>query len=146
MSVDIFIYPEVLTANGWRSVAKSSTTGAAPLKYELAANQHELFWVLSSSARRDGMNNEDYPRIEEPRGLPEDCSPEVLTEVNNYRKDCCMFNTSWLTLAELEEHKSRHFEGRKGCGVLYGLNRITEELKEYGESGAVRVVFWFDNP
>lgn len=108
--------------------------------------------------------------LSEPKGLPDDLSPEVAKEAEEWAGDG--HSHSWLTLKELlafdydktfrdkrvtkqvapdfwndaalaEEGEGAHVTYRERLGEPFF--RALEVLKTLGEPENVRVVFWFDN-
>jgi hypothetical protein len=112
----------------------------------------------------DVRNYSHSPVIAEPRGLPDDVSPEMRTECDEWG-DC--HSTSWLTLAELlaydydqvfwdrrvtkgnngaalaDEGEGRHLPLREFLGPWY-FGQL-DELTRLGDPSSVRIVFWFDS-
>jgi len=109
----------------------------------------------------DIRNDAHVPVIAEPRGLPEDCSPEVAKSYAAWGVDG--HTPSWLTLAELQafDYDLRFWNRRaaladEGEGTHETIRELLgpgyfDELCRLGEMwpglGAdnVRIVFWFDS-
>ncbi|WP_137279542.1 hypothetical protein [Pseudomonas rhizoryzae] len=89
----------------------------------------------------------DTPYALEPRGIPEDVSPEVLREVE--RMDCDGHSHSHLTLLELQALAARlqaETSDEEHAWALEGLNALIASVEEEGISPEdIRVVFFFYN-
>lgn len=112
-------------------------------------------------------NYSAVPPISEPRGFPDDASKSVRLDYESWSSDA--HSASWLTVAELtafnydtpmEDRRvtrqlaPNYFDG--GCTAEPGCGRQTtyreflgskyfDELRRIEQSGAERIVFWFDN-
>lgn len=118
----------------------------------------------------DVRNYSCVPAISQPRGIPDDVSPEVAQENNDWADDG--HSHSWLSLAELltvdyeqvfwdrrvtrqeapnfwngaalaNEGEGKHITLREHLSE--GYFRVLETLKTLGSPDDVRIVFWFDN-
>lgn len=118
----------------------------------------------------DVRNYSCVPAISQPRGIPDDVSPEVAQENNDWADDG--HSRSWLSLAELlatdyeqvfwdrrvtkqtspnswngaalaDEGEGKHITLREHLSE--GYFRVLETLKTLGNPDDVRIVFWFDN-
>jgi hypothetical protein len=99
-------------------------------------------------------NYHDIPALSEPRGIPADASPVVAAAYEHWREDA--HSMGWLSVAELLA-----FDYDMGLSIPAGSNGDWDErpttfreylgepyfddLRQVAESGAERVVFWFDN-
>jgi hypothetical protein len=99
-------------------------------------------------------NYHDIPALSEPRGIPVDTSPSVTAAYERWREDA--HSMGWLSVAELLA-----FDYDTGLSIPAGSNGDWDErpttfrtylgepyfddLRQVAESGAERVVFWFDN-
>lgn len=107
----------------------------------------------------DVRNYSCVPAISQPRGIPDDVSPEVAQEINNWADDG--HSHSWLSLSELlavdyekvlnprngaafaDEGEGMHITLREHLSERYF--RVLETLKTLGSPDDVRIVFWFDS-
>lgn len=107
---------------------------------------YDLFAILAGV----GPRGDNFIPIVLPRGLPDNVSDEVKEYVQSLGDEArCV---SYLTLAELES-----FDWRRSRSLSEGLPYedyakpfLSEALPllanlASGESGSVRVIFWFDN-
>jgi hypothetical protein len=149
MGCDIHSYVEIRNGNQWES----------SLNEVFDYRNYGLFGFLA-----DVRNYSHSPVIAEPRGLPDDVSPELRAEYDEWG-DC--HSTSWLTLAELlaydydqtfwdrrvtkgnngaalaDEGEGRHLTLREFLASSYFAQ--LDYLAKLGDPSTVRVVFWFDN-
>lgn len=98
-----------------------------------SGRSYALFGILA------GVRSDEEP-IVEPRGLPEDMSHEV----KHASEECDFFwlgdhSFSWLTLAELLEHRQRIAK------VSPEFDKVITALQKVGPPEDVRIVFGFDN-
>ena len=105
-----------------------------------------------------GIRDGDIVPISEPRGLPDDVSPEVDKALNgpslrstDFWSDPGLHSYSWLTLAELQAvDPDRPFNGKLGGEPLRdylgeGFFDQVTALAQLGNPEDVRVVFAFDS-
>lgn len=158
MGCDIHAYVEVKKsqADKWEQVKDFS-----PFHWR----SYAVFGFLA-----DVRNYSHCTPISEPKGLPDDLSPEVAGKAEYWDWDG--HSHSWLTLKELLgfdydkvfwdrrvskqvapnvwngtalalEGEGQHITYREHLGAQFF--RDLETLKTFGEPENVRVVFWFDN-
>jgi hypothetical protein len=113
---DIHLYVEVRDGGRWRHVpvADNYRDAAGDLDYEQYANDplyvgrnYALFAILAGVRNGRGVvdgadTGNRYVPIADPRGLPEDLTPEVRAEANDWRGDA--HGHSWHSLAHLLEY------------------------------------------
>ena len=119
---------------------------------------YDLFAVLA-----DVRNYDNVEYIEDPRGIPNDCTEYVALEYERWDIDA--HSASWFTLRELIEFKVEHDpRDRFGRDILKPLidklKKRADELDliwdfEWGRENTakvaleraenIRIVFWFDN-
>lgn len=152
MGCDIHSYVEQLDAEGrWQNVDT-----AAPFDWR----SYSVFGFLA-----DVRNYSAVTPIDEPRGLPDDLSPDVAEAWDYWRGDA--HSATWLTVHELaafdydQEVNDRRIT-RNGDGGVTGspeegevttyrrflgeaFDRDVERLRGLGDPERVRVVLWFDN-
>lgn len=147
MGADIHTYVETFRDGRWQHETGALVTPidqwsdpAAPFDWR----HYPMFGFLA------GVRDHDVPTIAQPRGLPDDVSPEVRAENADGE---WYHSASWLTLAELlaydgydQPTKTRYgFTGplREGLGPMFFQH--LDELGKLGRPEDVRVVFWFDS-
>ncbi len=89
--------------------------------------------------------------IYDPRGLPEDISPEALKEYQSWEEDA--HTPSWLTTVELRKcldmtikEYSKEYDVEDVKLWLKSYEKIYEYMKHKEDEGEEsRIVFWFDN-
>jgi len=96
-----------------------------------------LFGILA------GVRDRSVKPISEPRGLPQDVSPEVEARSEYLGVDG--HSHSWLTLAELYAYPWEEVMGDAYGAPKYFVSETLPRLEKLGESENVRVVFFFDN-
>jgi hypothetical protein len=110
----------------------------------LWARHYALFAVLA-----DVRNYWNIKPISQPKGLPDDVSPEVAAEADYWGTDG--HSHSWLTLRELEALPLSHYvPDDMPLALLEDWNRLLDELRQRAKefsvsSDDIRIVFWFDN-
>lgn len=168
MGCDIHSYVEVRRPDGaWQMLAGDLFEG----EYEQDRTEpfpHRTYGLFGFLA--DVRNYSHVPSLDKPRGLPEDVSAELAEKYADWGVDA--HSASWLTLAELLRHdydqvfwdrrvireirsglfdgaatagegEGRHLSLREFLGEWY-FERL-EAMRRFGDPGAVRIVFWFDN-
>lgn len=83
----------------------------------------------------------DSPRIiSEPKGMPNDCCPEIKEECKRWGSDG--HSHSWLTLRELQEFDWSEY----GTTCDKFREEVIPKLQKHSKNPEnVRIVFWFDN-
>ena len=115
--------------------------------YDFEPDRDRVYSLFGALA---GTRGELEP-LYEPRGLPEDITPETLAEYNLFEADA--HTPSWLTTKELRECLDLTI---KDYSDKYGENEVKSWLKSYewiyeymkyseDEGEPSRIVFWFDN-
>lgn len=162
MGTDIHTYVEVQTAKGWQQV---SGRHFGPWGRDFAPFDSRSYGVFAFLA---GVRN--YSAVEpiaEPRGFPDDASPNVR---EHYEED--LYCPSWLLVSELlAVDYDREINDRRGmserepgsydCGATLppeegtvqplreflreGFMEDLEALAALGDPDKTRVVFWFEN-
>lgn len=137
MGCDIHHFFEVRRGNRWYSVhaeipspyggGEVSLLGAPDL-----GRNYSLFGHLAGVRHSPVLGP-----IAEPRGLPEDISPEVQRQADFWEDDA--HSHSWLTLKEIRDNQDRHRQ------LVDLAEHMTWSLWGYGRGDSVRMVFWFDN-
>jgi hypothetical protein len=155
MGCDIHSFVEIKTDGVWRWIYNV-------VDEPFSWRNYGIFGFLA-----DVRNYSRSPVIAQPRGLPDDVSPELRDTSDNYD----FHSHSWLTLAELMTYDyDRTFWNRRvmkltADGILDGA-ALAEEgegrtvslreflgdhffeqlqtLAELGDPEDVRIVFWFD--
>jgi hypothetical protein len=104
-----------------------------------------LFAILA-----DVRNRYNIQPISQPKGLPEDVSPEVKKQSDDENGDA--HTRSWLTLKELLEYDwQQKFEDDNDeifpleAMVIPFVSEFIPRLSKIDEPENVRMVFWFDN-
>ena len=159
MGCDIHIWAERKTSYGHKAVTDTKfTDGPAPFDWR----SYGMFGFLAGV-----RNYSDVPPISEPRGFPDDMSPEAVDELDAWDTDA--HTPSWLTVEELAAFDyDQPVEDRRitvqvapnawnGAGTAEpGGGKMTtwreflgkafmDDLEKLKASGADRIVFWFDN-
>lgn len=93
---------------------------------------YDLFTALANVRNY----NERVTPIAEPRGLPDDVSPEVRADSDAWDSDG--HSHSWHTLEALLAYD---WEANR----LGYFRRVLDEMAKLGPPNRVRAVFWFDN-
>ncbi len=173
MGCDIHSFAEVRKNGKWEKVGEvfplddwdrnyfKKDFGDSPINWR----DYSLYGWLA-----DVRNYSCVPAISQPRGIPDDVSPEVAQENNDWADDG--HSHSWLSLAELlavnyetvfwdrrvtrqeapnfwngaalaNEGEGKHITLREHLSE--GYFRVLETLKTLGNPDDVRIVFWFDN-
>lgn len=91
---------------------------------------YSLFGILADVRTRE------HPPLAQPRGVPDDASPEYLKRVDDYGSDG--HSHSWFLLSELLAHKWSHDH-------RYFVNTTLTFMKRGGDPTKIRAVFFFDN-
>lgn len=152
MSTDIILFVEKKIKGVWTSVDEPETdeNRCRNLKSIYDDRNYELFAMLA-----DVRNYYDIVPICEPRGLPDDVSPEVREGFDNI---WCEGTFGWLTVAELKAYDwERTFEDgwrkkthtyREAAGSFYTETIPKLERLARGwflrDDDSVRIVFWLD--
>ncbi len=131
MATDIWIHIEF----------KSRKTGKWTYAYEADGERYyEMFGVLAGTRG-------DSDALYEPRGLPNDASPETLKEYKDFGEDA--HTPCWLTTQELKECMDQ-LEKKFNPMVVnieqnpyYKIYEIMKYMEDQGEP--CRMIFWFDN-
>jgi hypothetical protein len=156
MGCDIHIHTEVRKCKYWQHATGNFSEGSAPFDWR----SYNLYGFLA------GVRN--YSAVEpicEPKGFPDDASPETNASYEYW--DCDAHSATWLTLEELLavdyeaiiEDRRVTRNGNGGCTCEPGegepmplreflgpfFMRDLATLQEMGAPEDVRVVFWFDN-
>lgn len=159
MGCDIHIYTERKSADGYKRVeGVKFTEGPDPFDWR----SYGMFGFLAGV-----RNYSDVTPIAELRGAPDDMSAETASDYEAWFGDA--HSASWLAVTELTAFdydrmmEDRRVTVRRPSGVLDGGataeagggQEMTyreflgpaffEDLKTLSETGADRVVFWFDN-
>lgn len=80
------------------------------------------------------------PCISKPKGLPEDCSIEVMRECNRWSSDA--HSKSYLTLKEIKDFDWNEYG--KTCDEF--IEKTIPKLESFNtDPEDIRIVFWFDN-
>jgi hypothetical protein len=80
------------------------------------------------------------PVVSEPKGLPDDCCPEIIQEAKNWGSDG--HTHSWLTLKEMEDFDWSPY----GATCDDFMTEVFSKLRDQSSNPEnVRIVFWFDN-
>ena len=114
--------------------------------YDFEADGDRVYALFGTLARLRGTFY-----LYDPRGLPNDVSPEVLAEYQSWEEDA--HTPSWLTTNELRECLDQTI---KEYSDEYGEKEVKSWLKTYegiyeymkfneDEGKPSRIVFWFDN-
>lgn len=88
----------------------------------------------------------DTPHALEPKGIPDDASPEVKREIEQW--DCDGHTHSYLTLRELKELAAKVLVVGGDDNLAYaveGVRALIESVDEGANPDDIRVVFFFDN-
>lgn len=115
----------------------------------------------------DVRNYSSLKPISEPKGFPDDASPEVFNNFEDW--DCDAHTPSWVLVEELlnfnydsicedrrvtKQLSANFFSGGETCDSGEGVktsyreffgDEFFEDFEELKSSGAERIVFWFDN-
>ncbi|TIW05734.1 MAG: hypothetical protein E5V74_01730 [Mesorhizobium sp.] len=152
MGCDIYIVAERKTADGYKAIRDVQfTEGTAPFDWR----SYGLFGFLA-----DVRNYSQVPPIAQPRGLPDDASPEARDDAE------LNITHSWLSVSELKAFDyDRLVEDRRLNGQPWDGRSVTTEpgfgemvtyraflgeaffrdLEKLVECGADRIVFCFDS-
>lgn len=123
---------------------------------------YQLFGILA------GVRSDEYPQMDDARGLPPDVSDEVRAKFDEYSDD--YHTPSWYTLNELEswynnkenfhsvDYKDEAFKPylrrikkedkdmrERFKSFMWGVDFMASLAEYYVAPQNVRVVFWFDN-
>ena len=98
---------------------------------------YALFAILADV--RNGLD--EFTPIAEPRGVPDDASPEYRAEVAVWSGDG--HSHSWLTLKELQAYDWHKTTCTGESGEF--VEQVIPMLAELGAPDDVRIVFFFDN-
>lgn len=129
MGCDIHFYVEASIDGEWRSADHwDDSEGFLQARYPFyEGRNYSLFGELA------GVRGYDKEPIDDPRGLPDDASPEVRKAAQQWGND--VFSHTWLLLEEI-----------LGTGLPPDTLRRLEILAEaVGGPSRVRIVAWFDN-
>lgn len=155
MGCDIHLYVEKLEDGSWKSADKWM-----PIPEDEREDYRDLTETIEYGTRLYNGRNyalfavlgnvRNYWRIkpiDEPRGLPVDCSPQVRTESDYWDSDG--HSHSWFTLEELQsfdwtQKVPSRTETLAECAGLF-LTEALPALQALGEPDKIRIVFWFDN-
>lgn len=154
MGCDIHMYVEKLQneeqqdfedKKPWREIYRpvqrifSDNISAWDINYYGYENRNYTLFAILAGVR----NYKDWEPIHEPKGIPDDCSPFVLSEYKDWDTDG--HSHSWFTLQELLDYDwGQISEVKKYCSPF--IDTTIERLKELGEVYEnIRIVFWFDN-
>jgi hypothetical protein len=160
MGCDIHAYVEIRRDGTWHHFDEKVFGHGGLTAEPFDWRDYGLFGFLA-----DVRNYSRSPVIAEPRGIPDDVSPEVLGEYDEWGVDA--HTPTWLTAAELlaydydavfwdrrvtkngngaalaeeGEGEDRTLRDLLGTGYFGDL----DQLAKLGMPDDVRVVFWFDN-
>lgn len=121
---------------------------------------YQVFGVLA------GVRSDEYPQMDEVRGLPSDCPQELVDYIDSWGPDA--HDISWYSLAELNKavkNKKKYpkhplwydddgnpHKDKEDYGPHYGLKRLRDNVRCFAELDSwindpedVRVVFFFDS-
>ncbi len=154
------MYVEVRKNNKWEKVGqvfkgwKEGILSDQPYH----GRNYDLFAILANVRNGRGFagikTGEGFNPISEPKGLPEDVSPEVKQSSDDWDVDG--HSHSWHTVADLINynwHQETISYGEKGKYFEFCedfLDNTVPSLEELGvelpgRASDVRIVFWFDN-
>jgi hypothetical protein len=152
MGADIHSHVEVFRDGAWRKATgnlfptNEARYGERPDE-PFPHRNYRMFGFLA------GVRDHDIPPITQPRGLPDDVSPEVRADhgPDDVHDGDGYFSASWLTVAELldEDPYDRTFLSAEGTTTVrdyldeWFFERVAE-LTAIGDPKLTRVVFWFD--
>lgn len=130
MGCDIHSFAEKKTDSGYEPVDQ----------HPFSKRNHEVFGFLA-----DVRNYSAVTPISTPRGLPGDVSAYVRDKYRSFGMDA--HTPSWLSVAELAafNYDAETDEGVRMTWREFLGDGFFEDLAKLKESGADRVVFWFDN-
>ncbi|MBR5698605.1 MAG: hypothetical protein IKX44_08330 [Prevotella sp.] len=115
--------------------------------YDFEADGDRIYSLFGALA---GTRGKLEPMFD-PRGLPDDVTPETLEEYNLFEEDA--HTPSWLTTNELREcldqtikEYSDEYGEKEVKSWLKNYEKIYEYMKYSEDEGEPsRIVFWFDN-
>lgn len=109
MGCDIHLYAEKrvngvwVTADEWREVPKWEEAHMERINSFYGDRNYDLFAILADVRNGHGFagvkTGEGFVPISDPRGIPEDCSPEYRREVESWGGDG--HSHSWVTLEDI---------------------------------------------
>ncbi|HEX8721148.1 MAG TPA: hypothetical protein VF736_10990 [Pyrinomonadaceae bacterium] len=113
MGTDIYMYAEVRRGGAWRPAEPlvrneyyveggGHTDGAEYRPREMFDDRDYVLFAVLAGVRRSRHTDTDYEPVSEPKGLPEDLSPELRGWAGRFGGD--IYCPSWLTLRELLEY------------------------------------------
>lgn len=158
MGCDIHVHAEKREGDRWVKVALPEIPHASWSEAPFESRQYSKFGFLA-----DVRNYSAIPPIAQPRGVPDDISPEVRHDYEGWGLDA--HSASWLSLDELLAHDyeqqvedrrcTRNGNGGSTCepgeGERQTLRKFLEgtdffeSLEVAQKEGVERIVFWFDN-
>lgn len=157
MGCDIYLYVQVKTGSGWKTVDYKNLLGELPLNYRC----YSRFAFLAGARNYDCCTP-----LSEPKGLPDDLNDDSIVEQSDDR-----IKASYFTLSELFAFDyDQTFENRRvtrqtgpnmwdsGCITEVGEGKIIsyrenlgegffeslKTLQTLGDNDHVRIVFFFD--
>lgn len=158
MGADIHVYIEqkVITEDNqskkeWISLDEweydlSADVKIVPLRKSYWVERNYLLFAILANVR----NDYNIQPISQPKGLPEDVSPEVKNQSDEENGDA--HTRSWLTLKELLEYDwQQEFEDDNSeifpleAMVIPFVSEFILRLSKIDKPENVRMVFWFDN-
>jgi hypothetical protein len=133
MGCDIHFYVEKKIDNSWMPVKADRHSELTYRNWAYSGRDYHLFSYLAD-VRSYGRGD----CLAEPRGLPEDVSPEIGRESDEYGLDG--HSHSHFTLEELIAGNSEVYNQDFNQHTIPKLKELAQ-----GDHTSVRVVFWFDN-
>lgn len=165
MGTDISMYAEIKRNGRWHFLGDMEENKDYFPEENPNAQRHKPIEIYDSRnyplfAILADMRNPDkgvtYDVIAQPRGLPQDLSPEIQNWLLDWevedQTDFMVF--SWLLLSEvLDFNWQKKVQVKEGAAFNWSYAYIVgkhalqkfEELKQYGEPSDIRLVFWFDS-
>ncbi len=106
-----------------------------------AGRNYNLFTALAGVRSEHFANNP--PIISEPKGIPDDASPEYIEEVKYWKGDG--HSHSYLTLKDIKEFDWTTYGNTCDAFIIETVNKLEKCKSFYNTDEDIRIVFFFDN-